>query len=47
MIFAIVWLVVLWFISQQIPCYDEIFWIVTFFVPPLILYPILVGCEPT
>ncbi len=44
MMFAVVWLVVLVFVAGAIPCWDQLFWVVTFFVPPLILFPILGGC---
>ncbi len=42
MIFLIVWIVILAFVASAIPGYDQIFWIVTFFFPPLILWAILV-----
>ena len=42
--FAVVWLVVLVFVASSIPCWAELFWVATFFIPPLILFPILGGC---
>ena len=42
--FAVVWLVVLVFVASAIPCWDGLFWLATYFIPPLILFPILGGC---
>lgn len=41
MIFLIVWTLVLIFIANQFPLWDPLFWIVTWFIPPLVLLPIL------
>lgn len=41
MIGMIVWLFVVIFVANALPGWPEIFWIVTFCVPPLILLPII------
>jgi hypothetical protein len=45
MAFAIVWFVVLAFIAQFFPCFDFVFWLATWFIPPLVLFPLLGGCS--
>lgn len=41
MIWFIVWLIVLIYASAQLPGWEWWFWILTFFIPPLILFPII------
>lgn len=42
MLFFIVWFIILMFVAAPaFPGYAFIFWVVTFFIPPLIVIPII------